>query len=251
MRILKASGGFLVALCVLAGCDTEQPVQTGTQNASLDFASYTTGNLVDVWDTYRDIDGDGVRDLGEPFAGVHCGDLYDPPTGPRGEPLQFAALWGFTAEVKVIRAGQVTSTYLIPTSAASDFTNFPTWQDDLTVFPADPPFPDPPPGFDPQFVYVNPRRMINTNSVVLACVTATLPRPNLAGSGLPFQFTVEPGDTLVVSAGRDPSPLLSLWAATPGSFDAVLRINGQVVPVVGSTTTSASNGVLSFSYQLR
>jgi len=252
MRIFRGAGFTLLALTLLVGCDSEQPTHSGTQNASLDFASYTKGLLVDVWDRMRDTNGNGLPDAGDTILGIECGETYPPPLGPGGSVLRFPALWAFAAQVKVIHAGQVTAVQLLPASAAG-YTNYPEWQDDTTNYPANPPIPDQPPNFDPSFVYGNPRRMINTSSDVMKCHTSVLPpAATLGGHPLPFTFTLEPGDTVVVTAGRDPShPIDPTWPQFPAAFDAVLAIDGVIVTPLGTTTSEAPAGSISFSYQVR
>ena len=250
MKKLEVVGGLLLALALLPRCNTEQPLKTGTQTASLDFASYTTGELVDVWDRYRDRNNDDIAQK-EEFVGTECGDTYPAPSGSHKEVIPHAALWGFSAQVQIIPAGTTTPIDLLPPSAATGFTNFPTAPDDTTQYPADPPIPDQPPGFDPAFLYLKPRRMLNVSSDVMRCTSAERPVTNLGGFPLPFFFTLEPGDTVIVTAGRNPRPPFPAWSNNPKSFDAVLRVNGIVVIPQGTTTTNAVGGTISFSYQSR
>ncbi len=242
MKKLEVVGGFLLVLAVLPSCDTEQPVRTGTRTVSLDFASYTQGELVDVWDRYLDRNRNGLAEKIE-FVGTECGAVYETPAES-----QHAALWGFAAEVNVIRAGTVTETRLLPASASTTFASYPSAPDDTTQYPPDPPMPDQPPGFDPAFLYLNPRRMLNVSSDVMRCTNTGSLTTNLGGFPIPFEFTLEPGDTLVVRAGRNPRPPFPSWSSLPKSFDAVLRVDGVVVTPEG-TTTSEAGGIIAFRYQ--
>ncbi len=282
MRTVKAICGFFLLLTALAGCDTEQPVSGGARNASLDFASYKGGELVDVWDRHVDHNRNGMQDPAEtdsngngildpsedtngnrvldpvqetlgPLNGFQCGVSYPTPQDVNGDPIieKFPALWGFVATVEVFHAGALTATPIIPASAGTEFGSIPNWQDDLTLFPLTPPTEPENVPFDSEYVFTNQRRKVNTSSDVMRCTSEVLPQTNLAGSPIPFEFTLEPGDTLVVRTSRTPNPFIQAWLNNPKSFDVVLRVNGAVVDPEGITSSSAPDGTTAFSYTLR
>lgn len=118
MRCMECRWGLLLLAVVMAGCETDQPLQGGQRTVELRVTA--PGGAIDgydVWDLFRDNDLDQLPDDvdgdGDPDVTLWCGDRRSPAAG-----FQAASIpWYFTIEISVTRAGETTREVLTSNSA--------------------------------------------------------------------------------------------------------------------------------------
>jgi len=100
MRSFRRLFCVLVLVAALGGCDSDQPLQVGTQTVALTVdGGNVQGSTIDVYIYFLDNDGDLVPDNGELYDFCWRTPGLPNPASPPSGPV------GFGIEVKVLRAG--------------------------------------------------------------------------------------------------------------------------------------------------
>lgn len=257
MRRFGLEAALLVALVlVLApGCDTKQPLRTGSSLVSISFrAQAIQAARWDVYELWDDVDGDGVPDQRR----------TDSPTSfcvPRPGPSESGRVpWAFAAEVSVLRAGETTPEIIGTTflGGGTSYTNFTEYS---TAYGPTPP-PRAPSG---TIHFLNP---VNVTSAAFEYVTGQgqdcgnfpadqLLPTNLFGlSPALIEIELERGDTVLVSARKIDAANQQFFGPTFASeptLSASLLVDGDVAPdAIGQfdTEVGVPGAGLAFSFTL-
>ncbi len=247
--------GAVLLLGGLCGCNTTQPLNLGTRTAQVNlYHPKVVTCYVNVWDRFIDSNRNGQVDpdidLAEPplCCGLPVPGNPNPCAGcippPPGQGATVAVPIAFAVQITVIRAGTVDREVLTSAAAVRQFSSHTDSPPilGLTEDRAPEPCADAPTA---TCVFANPRLVPTTNVDASNCSqpgNAQIPPDNIGGGPAPFEFQVNPGDTVLVEAGSsstDPAQ----------QFTGSLAIGGQVL--ASQTTTVAEGGRLSFSFTVR
>lgn len=244
----------LAAMALNAGCDTEQPLQSGGQNLKIGFRSEAAMSVYNVWDTQVDIDGDGVTDRV-----LWCEAPVGPPTRPVDYPLNYSV------SVELIPGGLPYPRRLSPAAAAEGFPSL-TPYDEAVPGPAFPENKTVVAGSTTlqltggREITVANRDFIETPKIVAPDLGSICPfapaldlgESNFAGRPAEFGVLMQRGDTVVVRARMFGNPGDRLQTASPPRLFGVMTLNGRAVTPAGSTSTTTDPGAgVTFSFTYR
>lgn len=246
MRSALWCATLVVVASALVACDTTQPLQGGSVEASVDIA--TSPDVVpeaDIWEVWQDTNNDQVPDqpVRDPAPNgpiVHsCADTGTSSTVPYP--------WSIAVELSVLRKGSTVAELLSTTSTEATPFSGVTRLDTTST-----PVPDQP--LAGNLYLVNGRRVTYAHADYLTFCTADVPTAGSLGDlPNPAVIPLNPGDTLIVQArkatfndnrifnGAFPNPIL----------EATILVNGVSVSTRGTSQSTRDDGDgISISYTL-
>jgi hypothetical protein len=257
----------LALLAVFAGaCDTTQPLQLDEQTFVLTMRGLgTTIPVYNVYDMFRDNDGDGVAD---DVDGDGDGDFWLWCKDANAVVQASSVPYGFTIEVTILREGETVREFVTSLAATEDFTVNVTSYD--TVIPNLPGVPNAEPPIvsaGNTYKFENGRRRSAADEAVAAATSNPVsdvdPSHGIGngqcslvfygparidtvdGPASPLTFTLRKGDTVTVKAIRattsfpNGAPIIS-----PENVGLVASLTneGRPVTVTGSFSTDPADG---------
>lgn len=277
MRNVTRSSAWLLAALVTLGCDSDQPLQVGARNFTLTVsAPSATVPVYDVWDVFEDNNDDQLPD-DQPGNGPDV-TLWCELAAGTGSPTSIP--WHFLADIRVLRAGDLTPERITSNAAQNFGTNLSLYDQAVLGgnFQARPPLP---PGVVPDtsgritvfdnslmisrsFRFANARRLtignrdlilsegnfLNGISGIFGGVCPSIDLEPAGIDGEPFPYTVElaKGDTIIVDIRRFPQAPAGLVVETTPTLSATVQLDGFAVAVQGTTDTSDRDGSGGFGF---
>lgn len=233
-----------VALATL-GCDSTQPDQVSSSPATLSLAAFAKVDNNDCWEIWEDTNDDGVPDQNDNF--VLCAPVGDETKVTRSVP------WRYSIVVSLLKAGETTAE-VIGTSVGlgdgvPDFVSMtPYDQTPATVGASRPP--------EGVFYFVNPIRCSNGSEYWLTANGYNLGVPNVLEQIPTYEFNMNPGDTVIVQARKQPQAEGPGYLPTDEDpelhISGTLTLGGVEVQLQGQSVSSNDDkSGVSFSYTRR
>lgn len=243
---------LLLALALIlsgAACDTRQPTDAGTQEISITVTGTGKAEIYNIWDVWRDVDGDCEISDGDL-------DLSSNACDPQGNDLNTTVPWRYSAVITVIRAGTTTEE-LVATSVgtANEFSSV-SFYDDTVIRE----LVGQCSGIPGELMLVNGRQMTAASfDVMSGCldIPDPLPPANVLGSPDSYTVSVQQGDTVIFRSRKaDPDkshsePYNSISDEPVEQFAEVFIDGISVIPN-GDTSTGPGIGAgISISTRIR
>lgn len=283
MRSARRLGGAVLLVTLAASCDTTPPLLLESQTASLRIsAPGAVAQKLDVWDTFEDMNSDGIHDPDvEGAAFLYCEQalIADVPVFSDANSVP----WPFFIRVSTVREGQTEREDLTSALAATEAAfNLSEYDDSQEAAPRADPRTMPTlntfaivsdGGMERRFAFRNPRRLTRLNrSVILginsplcdvldanqpqvphtpACTLLSgrcsdiLPQEaSIDGLDQPFEIELGKGDLIRVEVRRAGTPQMQLGPLIVGTpgLNAALFIGGRRVNVVGDSSLDSTPG---------
>lgn len=242
---------LLLALALVlsgAACDTRQPTDAGTQEISITMTGTGKAEIYNIWDEWRDNDGDCQISDGDLDLGTNECDA-------QGNDLDTTVPWRYSAVITVIRAGTTTEELVASSiGSANEFSSVSFYDDTVIRELAGQCTGDP-----GDVMLVNGRQMTAASfDVMSGCLGETnLPPANVLGSPDSYTVSVQQGDTVIFRSRKarpdksESEPYNTIVDEAVEQFAEVF-IDGISVLPDGNTSTGAGYGAgISISTRIR
>jgi hypothetical protein len=235
----------LPAALATLGCDSTQPDQVSASPATLLITAEAKVDNNNCWEVWEDTNDDSVPDQNDNF--VICSPVGSETKVTRSVP------WRYSIQVSLLRSGETTAE-ILGTSAQPGGP--------IPLYASMTPYDQTPPAVgatrppEPPYYFLNPVTASNGSEYWLTNNGYNLGEPNVLEEVPTYNFNLNPGDTVIVEARKQ--PVNEGPAYLPTDEDAELHILGKLtlggveVQLQGqSLSTNEDKSGISFSYTRR
>jgi hypothetical protein len=231
----------LAAVLGTLGCDSTQPDQITSQPANLSVEAFALVDNNNCWEIWVDTDGNAEPDL-------NTGQYFCTPVVGETK-VNRAVPWRYSMVVSVLRAGatvpEVIGSSVAPKDGIQDFVSMSPYDSTMGSVADLPP--------DGDVYYINGKQVSSGSAYYLNAVGYNLGLPNVLQQTPTFDFSLNPGDTVIVQARKQPyadaPPYLNFDQDPDLTISGLLYVAGIKVPLSGSATSSgADKSGISFSF---